>query len=178
MSPLIESLNTFSTLWSTIMWRVCWQGGLALLLVWIICRLFPRLPAKISCWLWRAAAIRLLVAVVVTGTMALPWLPPSPALPVRLVVESPFATSAAPRTDTPVSPKVPAPPIATPPREHPSVITGLLFLIWLARACDDCGWRGGKRSDWLRSHTPLRLMTYRWISRSYVASCAYPGCRH
>jgi beta-lactamase regulating signal transducer with metallopeptidase domain len=55
--------------------RASWQGGLALGLVWAVCRAAPRMSSRLRCWLWRLAYLKLLVAFL--------WLPPIllPALP-------------------------------------------------------------------------------------------------
>ncbi|MCW3053634.1 MAG: hypothetical protein JWN14_2804, partial [Chthonomonadales bacterium] len=62
MSLWNESLNTFAASWLETLIRACWQGGLALGLVWAVCRLVPRIPAAGRCWLWRLAYLKLLVA--------------------------------------------------------------------------------------------------------------------
>jgi beta-lactamase regulating signal transducer with metallopeptidase domain len=63
--------------------RACWQGGVALALVWAFCRVAPRMSPRLRCWLWRLAYLKLLVAFL--------WLPPIllPALPAASRSESP-----------------------------------------------------------------------------------------
>ncbi len=41
--------------WADALWRACWQGGLALLLIWALCRAWPAMPARLREWLWRLA---------------------------------------------------------------------------------------------------------------------------
>ncbi|HWD37604.1 MAG TPA: hypothetical protein VG944_02055, partial [Fimbriimonas sp.] len=47
-------------LWTDTMWRATWQGSLFVIAVWIVCRLFKRLPASIRFWLWWIAGLQLL----------------------------------------------------------------------------------------------------------------------
>ena len=76
MSFWNDSVNNFAALWLETLIRACWQGGLALALVWAVCRLLPRLPAWGQCWLWRLACLKLLAALLWLPTVDLPLLPP------------------------------------------------------------------------------------------------------
>jgi RND family efflux transporter MFP subunit len=58
--------------------RASWQGGVAVVGVWLVCGSLPSLPAARRCWLWRAAVARLLLSLAVTATVALPLLPVGP----------------------------------------------------------------------------------------------------
>jgi beta-lactamase regulating signal transducer with metallopeptidase domain len=61
------------------LWRACWQGGLAIGLVWGGSRLFPSCPAGVRCWLWRLAYLKLLAALAWGGAwVELPLLPAAP----------------------------------------------------------------------------------------------------
>jgi beta-lactamase regulating signal transducer with metallopeptidase domain len=51
------------------------QGAVFIGLVWIVCRLFPRLPASVRCGLWWAACLKLLVGLVWISPVELPLLP-------------------------------------------------------------------------------------------------------
>ena len=42
MHAFLMMLEGTSAQWSEAMWRASWQGALAIVLVWGICRLFPR----------------------------------------------------------------------------------------------------------------------------------------
>lgn len=42
-----------SQYWVSSMWRAFWQGSLALAVVWAVCKAFPRIPARVRCWLYR-----------------------------------------------------------------------------------------------------------------------------
>ncbi len=47
--------------WVNFMISALWQGSLALLLIWILLRLFPRIHPEIQCWLWRLACLKTLI---------------------------------------------------------------------------------------------------------------------
>ena len=51
------------------------QGAVFIGLVWMVCRLFPRLPASIRCGLWWAACLKLLIGLVWISPVELPLLP-------------------------------------------------------------------------------------------------------
>ena len=61
--------------WLAALYRASWQGAIAVGLVWCLCRLIPRLPASIRCWLWRAVLVKMLLVIVWPGTIDLAWLP-------------------------------------------------------------------------------------------------------
>src|SRR5437868_6457390 len=66
--PLVDA-------WSAAMWRASWQGGLVVLVVWAICSLVPRMPARVQCWLWRLAILKFAIALVWATPIELPVLP-------------------------------------------------------------------------------------------------------
>ena len=43
------------------LFRASWQGGLMLVLVWVLSRTCPRIPAWLKVWLWRLAFFKLLL---------------------------------------------------------------------------------------------------------------------
>ena len=45
-------LATWADAWSDRMLRACWQGGLLILAVWLLCRLAVRLSPAVRCGLW------------------------------------------------------------------------------------------------------------------------------
>jgi beta-lactamase regulating signal transducer with metallopeptidase domain len=61
--------------------RTCWQGSLVLLLVWGVCRLFPRLPASAKTWLWRLAYLKLVVSLFAWQAVELQVLAPTYSSP-------------------------------------------------------------------------------------------------
>src|SRR5437879_13402609 len=76
MSDTLARLNLFAAGWAGAIGRACWQGGVAIAMVWALCRLIPRLPGRIQCWLWRLAYLKLLVALLWAVPLELPVLPP------------------------------------------------------------------------------------------------------
>lgn len=60
------------------------QGAVFIGLVWIVCRLFPRLPASIRCGLWWAACLKLLIGLVWVSPVELPLLPAAEMQPVPI----------------------------------------------------------------------------------------------
>jgi len=115
--------NLFTAVWAAALWRACWQGGLALLLVWIVCRAWPAVPPQLRVWLWRLAYLKLLLAWLWTGAITLNVLPSLPRLPLHAV--QPPAPAVADQPAPAVSPTIstekpatisstePAPTIAT-----------------------------------------------------------------
>ena len=76
MTDWVAVLNEHSSAWGGAMLRAVWQGGLALTLVWVLCRTFRRMPARPRCWLWRLAYLKLWVALAWAAPIAVPLLPP------------------------------------------------------------------------------------------------------
>src|ERR1044071_2657462 len=55
--------------------RATLHGAVAIAAVWLVCRLFPRLPAALRCGLWWLACLKLLVALVWVEPISLAVLP-------------------------------------------------------------------------------------------------------
>lgn|GEM_PF-2649830 len=177
LENVIVALNGIGGPWGEAIWRAGWQGGLALAAVWLVCRLWRKMPAGAQCWLWRAAYVKLLVALVWAGTVALPALPgfsPVAELQRSVVMATAFLPAESPSSavKAAVLPEVPAvtaepgkPLPAAPAVEGPaaksaalSSLPGALLLLWLFGV----GW--GARRLWrargearriLRSARPL-----------------------
>jgi len=138
MGEWIITLNTFAAGWLEAIWRACWQGAIALTLVWVIVRFFPRLSPSICCWLWRLAFFKLLISFVWATPIELPLLPTK--------IEANSAWSLAPKLSAGKSsliPSVPAQPnisvspnqvngkaVTSSPAPLPSYAC-VLFLLWL-----------------------------------------------
>lgn len=86
MSHLLRTINDLAAAWQPAIWRASWQGGVALLLAWILCRLLRRAPAAVHCWIWRLAYLKLLVALLWGRPVTLPVLAPPPRLADASVV--------------------------------------------------------------------------------------------
>lgn len=57
------------------LWRASLAGGIALLIVGLLCKLLPRLPASWRCNLWRLAFLKTLATLFVVGSITVPILP-------------------------------------------------------------------------------------------------------
>jgi beta-lactamase regulating signal transducer with metallopeptidase domain len=84
------------TLWSDLLAspvvRASWTGGLFVLAVWGICRVFPKLPGNVRCLLWWLATLKLLLALVWTApllTFSLPEKAPAPVTQAVSLVNVP-----------------------------------------------------------------------------------------
>jgi beta-lactamase regulating signal transducer with metallopeptidase domain len=73
----IETLNDVAAAWSAAVLRASVQGGLAIAAAWLLVRCRPGLPARVACWVWRLADLKLIVALVWTAPLLLPLLPPA-----------------------------------------------------------------------------------------------------
>jgi beta-lactamase regulating signal transducer with metallopeptidase domain len=168
MNAWITFLNPLADSWLAALWRASWQGGLALLLVWAVCRACHRLPARAKSWLWRLAYLKLLVALLLATPIDLPLLPartapPSPpaqfagAIPLLPPLELPspaFSVSAQPET-TPARPAATAAPRALSAPSDPALPARIrpkaaawLMLVWAlgVAAFGVRAWRGSRRA--------------------------------
>jgi beta-lactamase regulating signal transducer with metallopeptidase domain/biotin carboxyl carrier protein len=68
-------INGFAEAWLERLVAACWQGGLALGLVWLTCRLFPRISPRAQSWLWRLAYLKLVTALLLPASIDVPLLP-------------------------------------------------------------------------------------------------------
>jgi beta-lactamase regulating signal transducer with metallopeptidase domain/biopolymer transport protein ExbD len=145
MNEFIQRLNEFSPLWAGALWRATWQGGLTIAGAWVLCRLWPRIPARVRCWLWRLAFAKLLVCFFWATPINLALLPAS----------KPTATTATEAGQIPISPSADSPaPVEWLPSSlnqkdpariaKPSVTTAVLVLWTLGVMAGVVGlaWRG------------------------------------
>lgn len=123
-----------SVVWAAGLGRACWQGGCALLIVWLLCRGFSSMSPALRAWLWRLAYLKLVLALL--PTLSIPILPPqSGAQPTVSAVAS--SSENTPPSDSqagapPVESAAVAPPPAAPsmPASSPSV--RLRWTFWLS----------------------------------------------
>ena len=142
MKGLIQSGDAVCQWWLTGIERACWQGGFALALVWVLSRLWPRLPARAKSWLWRLAFLKLLVALFCPTTIDLPLLPSRQPSSIRR--DSRIETFSAPKTVKALE-ESSLPPLRPTARfTLPKLSSGLVFAWMLAVV-----WRiSGLFSDW------------------------------
>lgn len=140
----ILGLNSAAAAWWEALMHACLQGSLFILVVWAVCRLFSRLPARTRHWLWWLACVKLLLGLVWITPVAIAALPPpAPLLPGTLSPQGRRAdgipSKAAYRTHPPapvfVSQAVP-PDFSLPPPIPPE--PSLSWTAWLL-----LGWLGG-----------------------------------
>src|SRR5580700_8114534 len=75
MNDILRQLDQWSTLWGPSLWRASLQGGIAIALAWGISHWCRFLSARVRCWIWRLACLKLLVAFVWSQPLDLAVLP-------------------------------------------------------------------------------------------------------
>ncbi len=101
-----------SVAWAGGLAHACWQGGIALLVVWLLCQGFPAMSPTLRAWLWRLAYLKLVLTLLLP-TVSVPILPA--AAVSSAIVASPLA-------DLPSTQVVPVPGDAP---ESPSVLSAV-----------------------------------------------------
>ncbi|MCW3053498.1 MAG: peptidase m56 family protein, partial [Chthonomonadales bacterium] len=86
----IESWDRGSLVWAGSLGRACWQGGTALVVVWLLCQAFATMSPTLRAWLWRLAYLKLVLTLLLPPILV-------PVLPARTI--APIHTSA-PATDS------------------------------------------------------------------------------
>jgi beta-lactamase regulating signal transducer with metallopeptidase domain/biotin carboxyl carrier protein len=114
-------INGLAEAWLEALERAGCQGGLALALVWVVCRLFPRISPRAQSWLWRLAYLKLVTAFLLPASIDVPLLP----APVLVTTHRNVPASALPQVVAPG--QVFARPVAAPPRLS---LAGGLLLGW------------------------------------------------
>jgi len=71
----MTGLADLADAWAAAAWRAGWQGGLAALVVWSVCRLVPSVPARFQAWLWRLVVLKFAVAFFWAAPIGVPLLP-------------------------------------------------------------------------------------------------------
>ncbi|NQT17830.1 MAG: M48 family metalloprotease, partial [Planctomycetes bacterium] len=146
MNDWLVTLNDFSSAWADGMVRACWQGGVAILFVWGLCRLLTRMPPAAKCWLWRLAYLKLFVALVWAAPIALPLLPAHGPRPessgnggaIRAEASSSLLSEDA-RHDSKTASRQPVAAGLRAKSEHaPPTVASWLLAAWLLAA----GWNG------------------------------------
>ncbi|HEY2894065.1 MAG TPA: M56 family metallopeptidase, partial [Pirellulales bacterium] len=116
-----------SAAWLDGMWRASWQGAIAIGLAWTIAHYCRFLSPRVVCWVWRAACLKMLVALVWAEPLLLAVLPAeqnlAPARSVAVNASSPVRPIGNPATQPVVERASPIAAIA------PGT---LLFAVWLA----------------------------------------------
>jgi beta-lactamase regulating signal transducer with metallopeptidase domain len=174
----IATVNSWVELWAGGVWRACWQGSAAILLVWGLCRMLPRMSPRVRCWLWRLAYAKLLVALFWTTPIDIPLLRPAPTL---AALSAPVPESALPPTSH--LPQIPAKE-ASGPAEAVVSRTSLtplcvLMLLWLFGGMGVAvGFVREWRSARLRGGTaPLDIAAHAALAADFESLCRRFGVR-
>src|SRR5688572_10070962 len=105
MNTWVANFNAFGEAWLAAMTRAAWQGGLALLVAFAISRFVPGLSARVKCWIWRLAYLKVLVAFLWSQPLELPLLAPAAtAIGVQVSVVEPATEPIVPQPQAAVSP--------------------------------------------------------------------------
>ncbi len=76
MSEFLGTIEPWAALWGENMGRASLQGGLAIAAAWGLSRWCRFLSARVTCWIWRLACLKLLVALCCASRWTFPfWLP-------------------------------------------------------------------------------------------------------
>lgn len=103
--------------------RASFQGSIPLMCLLVLCRLFPSVPARVQCWLWRLAFANLLLLLI--------W---NPRIPVRILPAPPTQISAVEKQEaSPVRLAAPHPNFTThPPAKIDVEPKPYLALLWMS----------------------------------------------
>ncbi len=181
MTLWLSWINATAELWWTAVVRASWQGGLAIMAAWLLCRFVSALSPVARCWIWRFAYARLFVALFWGSPILLPLLPGNPGRhspPLSPQAEAPIAGApaaaptpvgdrstslfgavpAAPGVET-IRPAIqsseePVTPASVVPR--PETVALLLWLVGVAVCCLRLGRACHAASLLRRSCAPIR----------------------
>lgn len=168
MNTSLAVFEAAADMWTSAMARATWQGGLAVIGVWVFLRLAPRIPARIQCWLWRLAFLKLLISLLWATPVDIPILNAARGTPTLNADRTwpgeavlPVFASAAARGH-----------MDEPPGWRPSVALGL-FALWLlglgASAIGVArGWRSAHR---------FKTLHARQIKDPGLVACCRDLCR-
>lgn len=138
MNELIHRASGWAATWGDSLWRGAWQGGIAILAVWLVIRGYRALSPRVAMWLLQIACLKLLVAFCWAVPLTVPVLTPPAALPMTSEAAEPAAFSSAPIRDLPRV-ELPAPTERAPVESQPPAPrsprvgwTVVLMGLWLA----------------------------------------------
>jgi beta-lactamase regulating signal transducer with metallopeptidase domain len=121
-------LDFTPNLWPAIV-RGTLHGSIALMAVFLACRLIPRLPVSAKCWLWRLAWLRVIIAFVSSSSLNIPVLPAPKTAPVYATFTIPSTLAGEVKSSPQTLASTPLPPST---REY--LLTDYLTLLWLLGA--------------------------------------------
>jgi beta-lactamase regulating signal transducer with metallopeptidase domain/biotin carboxyl carrier protein len=121
-------VNDLAQVWIGPFARACWQGGLAIGLVWITCRVLPGISPGARSWLWRLAFLKLILALLWPFSIDLPLLRPTAASDLQRPQDKPLSVGGGPFTD--IAASTPKAALAKPVPLPSWNGTSWLFLAW------------------------------------------------
>lgn len=167
-APWVATINQWVDHWAAGVWRACWQGSAAILLVWAVCGLVPQMSPRIRCWLWRLAYTKLLIALLWTSPIEIPLLHPT-ATPVPLSApnQEPAARAAfLPPQSSTEGDGDPAHVVLPQPSVTPLSLLAILWLLGGTGVAAQVGWEG--RSARLRDQVaPLDTALYAELAADF-----------
>ena len=118
------------------LWRATWQGSVGFLIVWLVCGLVPRMPARFQCWLWRLALLKFMVVLLWRVPLPVPLLPAVAELPAHMTTPMGAAPAVGGAIPIQSASNIGGPPAAG---LLPLLLT-VLFVAWLV----SIGWQVGR----------------------------------
>lgn len=73
------AIESWAAVWGEHIWRASLQGGVAIAAAWLITPCCRFLSARVTCWIWRLACLKLLVALFCAQPVGIPLLAAKPA---------------------------------------------------------------------------------------------------
>ena len=71
----MTELDRFTTGWAHAAWTDAWQGALLMAAVWLLCRMWPGMPARGRAWLWCLVGLKFIIGFLPVNGIPLPILP-------------------------------------------------------------------------------------------------------
>jgi beta-lactamase regulating signal transducer with metallopeptidase domain len=71
----MTQLDRLSIVWAHYAWSDAWQGALLAAAVWLLCRLWPGMPARGRAWLWWLVSVKFILGFIPMSGIPLPILP-------------------------------------------------------------------------------------------------------
>src|SRR5687768_9809569 len=108
----IEQINAGSALLIDALWRASWQGTVAVILVWIVCRVLPKISPRVRSWLWRLVFLKFVFTLLWFAPLELPIFRASPPAQTPALTKAHNSTIIASPPHHSSTPNFPAPPSA------------------------------------------------------------------
>src|SRR5258708_40366126 len=122
--------SQISAAWGAAIWNASWQGAVGIAVVYLICRVVPRLSPAIQCWMWRLAYLKLFVSLFWSAALHLPKSAPK----VLVAISGPAYDMLSDMSGA-------GPSSVLGPTLRPAALFGIgVFILWIA-GCIWCIWR-------------------------------------